>query len=173
MRVSDQKMSLETYRLILQPLSSEAFDDVYEIFINQFVRTYLFDNNILSKEQVEEFIQTSNETFAKKDYGLWLVRLRNTNTIIGFAGLWHFFNEGQPQLLYALLPEYTGEGFAAEASIELVKYCFERLRFAYLDASCDNPNISSHKTALRIGMKKLKEDVIDGKPLTFYRIEND
>ena len=47
------------------------------------------------------------------------------------------------------------------------------LGFIYLDASCGNPNISSHKTALRMGMKKLNEDVVDGKPLTFYIIEND
>lgn len=88
-------------------------------------------------------------------------------------GRWYFCSEDQPQLLYAVLPEYIGQGFATEALITIVKYCFEKLGFIYVDASCDNPNIPSHKTALRIGMKKLKEDVIDGKPLTFYRMEND
>jgi [ribosomal protein S5]-alanine N-acetyltransferase len=166
-------MNLETHRLTLQPFSDDNFGFIYEMFTNEFVRTYLFDNNILDREHVKGFIQTSNKTFATIGYGLWLLRLRNTNAIIGFAGLWQFFNEDQPQLLYALLPKYTGRGFAAEASIAIVKYCFGKLGFVYLDASCDNPNIPSHKTALRIGMEKLKEDVIDGKALTFYRIEND
>ncbi|WP_394336181.1 hypothetical protein [Adhaeribacter arboris] len=35
---------------------------------------------------------------------------------MGFAGLWFFFEEDQPHLLYGLLPEYTKSGLATEAA---------------------------------------------------------
>lgn len=163
-------MNLESHRLILQPVLNKDFEAVYDIFTNEFVRTYLFDNNILDEAQVKEFVRISNDTFEKKSYGLWLLKLRIAEQHIGFAGLWHFFEEDQPQLLYALLPDYTGQGLASEASTQIVNYSFEKLGLPYVDASCDKANIASHKTASRIGMKKFKEEVVDGKPLTFYRI---
>jgi len=90
--------------------------------------------------------------------------------MIGLAGLWIFFEETQPQLLYALLPQYTKVGYAKEASWKIMEYAFNQLGFTYLDASCDSPNIASHKVALSLGMKKVKEEIIENKPLTFYRI---
>ena len=43
-------------------------------------------------------------------------RYNDTDITIGMVGLWEFFDEPQPQLLYALLPEHTGKGIADEAS---------------------------------------------------------
>jgi ribosomal-protein-alanine N-acetyltransferase len=88
------------------------------------------------------------------------------------VGLWEFFDEPRPQLLYALLPDYLGKGIAAEASREIIRYSFDTLGFNYLCASCDTPNEASHKVAERLGMVKTREETINGKPITFYRIEN-
>ncbi|MGE0589979.1 MAG: GNAT family N-acetyltransferase, partial [Cyclobacteriaceae bacterium] len=92
---------------------------------------------------------------------------------IGFAGLKSFFEESQPQLLYALLPDYTGQGLALDAAAAIVRYCFEELGFDYLEASCDIPNLPSQRVAERIGMRKVEERTVDDKSLAFYRIENE
>jgi ribosomal-protein-alanine N-acetyltransferase len=86
-------------------------------------------------------------------------------------GLWHFFDERQPQLLYALLPDFTGRGYAAEGARRIVEYAFAELGLDYLDASCDVPNAASQRTAERLGMKKYKEEVKNGLPTLFYRLE--
>jgi len=45
-------MNLETDRLIMVPAKADNFDDIYKVFTNEFVRKYLCDDTILSKEQV-------------------------------------------------------------------------------------------------------------------------
>jgi len=58
--------------------------------------------------------------------------LKNENTYAGFAGLWSFFGEDQPQLLYALAPNEIKKGYAAEASKAVINYAFNKLKFKYL-----------------------------------------
>lgn len=163
-------MKLETHRLLLLPIRTDLFEDIYKIFTDEFVRKYLCDDIVLSKDQVQLFIETSDKMFSEKNYGLWSLYTKETNTMIGFSGLWSFFDEHQPQLIYALLPQYTKFGYAKEASLAITEYVFNKIGFTFIDASCDTPNIDSHKVALSIGMSKLKEEIIDNKPITFYRI---
>lgn len=165
-------MKLETERLILEPVSLDKLGTLWGIIIDPFVRKYLFDNTELSREQVQEFIEVSNQLFSDKKYGLWLIKLKENNQSIGFTGFWHFYDEYQPQLLYALLPNYTKLGYAKEASLKTIDYAWKNLRFDYIDASCDTPNIASLHTAISIGMTKTKDEVIDDKPISFFRIYN-
>lgn len=163
-------MKLTTIRLILEPFSENTFDEVYDIFTDPFVRMYLCDNRILDKEEVLSFLETSQKSFKDKQYGLWGLQVKGNEKLIGFAGLWNFFDESYPQLMYALLPDFTGKGYAKEASLKIIEYAFCGLGIPYLDASCDTPNKASHKTALAIGMKKVEEKSINNQPTTFYRI---
>jgi ribosomal-protein-alanine N-acetyltransferase len=163
-------MNLETDRLTLTPVSTDKFNDFYKVFTNEFVRKYLCDDTVLSQYQVQSFIDTSDKMFIEKQYGLWSIRTKETKAMIGFSGLWFFFDENQPQLLYALLPQYTKLGYAKEASLAIIGYAFNQIGFTFLDASCDTHNINSHKVALAVGMSKVREETIDNKPITFYRI---
>ncbi|MCU0440172.1 MAG: GNAT family N-acetyltransferase [Raineya sp.] len=166
-------MVLETKRIILEPVSFDRINTFYDIVTNPFVRKYLFDNNELEKDTVNEFVKISNQLFQNKNYGLWFIILKENQELIGFTGLWHFFEESQPQLLYALLPNYTKSGYAKEATQKVIEYALKNLKFDFLDASCDTSNLSSLHTATSIGMVKIKEEVIDNKPLTFFRVYNE
>jgi ribosomal-protein-alanine N-acetyltransferase len=142
------------------------------IVTNEYVRKYLFDNEVLDTHQIHDILLRSIESFKNNGYGLWLLEDALSQTTMGIVGLWEFFDEAQPQLLYALLPDFIGKGIAAEASRAIVRYSFDRLGFNYVSASCDTHNESSHKVAKRLGMVKTKEATINGKPTTFYSIEN-
>ena len=141
------------------------------IVTNEYVRKYLFDGEILEHIQIEDILNRSLLSFQRNGYGLWLIHHHASNYIAGMVGLWTFFDEPQPQLLYALLPECVGKGIASEASLEILRYSFRTLRFDYLIASCDTPNEDSHRVAKRIGMVKTKENITNGKATTFYKIE--
>ena len=65
--------------------------------------------------------------------------LKETNEVIGYTGLWYFFNEKQPQLIYALLKQFTKRGYALEASKAIIQYSFNTLGFQYLIAATDEP----------------------------------
>lgn len=162
---------LRTNCLALTPITSKDTDQVYLILTTEFVRKYLCDDAVLPREQIAEFAAYSERSFDEQGHGLWLIRFGEE--VIGLVGLCTFFDEDQPQLIYALLPEFVGKGFATEAARRIVVYCFNELSFKYIDASCDEPNLDSHKVADRLGMKLLKTETIGGKPIMFYRIVND
>ena len=164
-------MNLRTQRLTLTATTDNDFTSLTTIVTNEYVRKYLFDDEVLEPLQITDILYRSINSFQQKAYGLWLIRYDGSDDTIGMVGLWEFFEEPQPQLLYALLPEHTGKGIAAEASRAILQYSFDTLGFKYLDASCDTPNVSSHKVATRLGMVKTKEDKGNGKPITCYRIE--
>ena len=120
-------MVLETKRIILEPVSFDRINTFYDIVTNPFVRKYLFDNNELEKDTVNEFVKISNQLFQNKNYGLWFIILKENQELIGFTGLWHFFEESQPQLLYALLPNYTKSGYAKEATQKVIEYTMSKI----------------------------------------------
>ncbi|MDZ8105666.1 MAG: GNAT family N-acetyltransferase [Nostoc sp. DedQUE12a] len=162
---------LETQRLLLKPILKGGLNTLHAILIDSYVRRYLCDDKIFPLEQVEEMVSVSQNNFAEKRYGLWFIETKNEQEIIGFVGLWNFFEEVQPQLAYALLPQATKQGYATEAATKILEYSFDELNYQYLLASCDRPNLESQKVAERIGMIKVDEKIINGNPLVFFRVE--
>ncbi|MBW4670113.1 MAG: GNAT family N-acetyltransferase [Cyanomargarita calcarea GSE-NOS-MK-12-04C] len=161
----------ETQRLLLKPILESDLNALHYIFINPYVRKYLCDDNIFSLKQVEEMLVESQKLFNEKKFGLWFIHTKDEKEIIGFVGLWYFFDETQPQLVYALLPEATKKGYATEAAGKILEHCFDELGYQYLFASCDQPNLESKKVAERIGMREVEEKIVDGKPLLFFKVE--
>jgi len=162
---------LETQRLLLKPILESELSTLHAIFIDSYVRKYLCDGKILPLQQVEEMLTESQKNFKEKRFGLWFVETKSEKEIIGFVGLWDFFDEKQPQLVYALLPKATKKGYASEAATKILEYCFNELGYQYLLASCDQPNIESQKVAERIGMRKVDEKIVNGNPLVFFKVE--
>lgn len=163
-------MNLSTERLRLIPIREMDWAILSRILNDFSVRQYLCDDRILTENDINQMILSSQLYFQDKKYGLWFIVAENSLEIVGFVGLWHFFAEIQPQLSYALLPQFTGYGFATEAAKRIIDYSFQELDFKYLTASCDRLNSASQKVLVRLGMGKWKEEIIDGRPLIFYQI---
>lgn len=162
---------LETSRLTLKPTSMEDIEIFHQIMIDLYVRKYLCDDKIFSLQQIKEMLKVSERLFISEKLGLWFIETKIKQKVIGFVGLWYFFEEAQPQLAYALLPSATKQGYATEAATKIVQYCFEQLGYDYLVASADKPNLESHKLAKRLGMQQVVEKKINGNPTLFFRIE--
>ncbi len=163
-------MNLSTARLRLTPIQEIDWDILARILNDFSVRQYLCDDRILTENEINEIILTSQLSFQNNKYGLWFIIEKTSREIVGFVGLWHFFAEIQPQLSYALLPQFTGSGFATEAAKRIINYSFKELSFKYLTASCDRPNLASQKVLVTLGMGKLKEETIDGRSLIIYQM---
>lgn len=162
---------LETQRLVLKPILESDSNTFYQIFTDPFVRKYLCDDRIFSQQQVEEMLLENKKQFEEQEFGLWFIGVKSEKEIIGFVGLWYFFEEEQPQLIYALLPKATKKGYATEAATKILEYGFEKLGYKYLLVSCDRPNIDSQKVATRLGMKQVEEKMVNGNPILFFRID--
>lgn len=162
---------LETPRLILKPILTKDIETFHHIILDSYVRKYLCDDKIFSKKQTAEMLEESEKLFALEKLVLWFIETKSDAEIIGFVGLWYFFEETQPQLAYALLPKATKKGYATEAASKILEYCFNQLGYDYLIASTDRPNFESHQVAKRLGMKQVEERNINHNPTLFFRIE--
>ncbi|MEM9897408.1 MAG: GNAT family N-acetyltransferase, partial [Bacteroidota bacterium] len=142
-----------TERLVLTPFRNEDYDLFHQINIDPFIRKFMWDDETISLDTAKEIMQVNESYFEKDNFGIWKVILKETDELIGYSGLWYFFEEKQPQLIYALFKQYTKNGFALESSKAVIEYCFQTLGFTYLIAATDELHLTSQKVAKGLGMK--------------------
>ncbi|NND08972.1 MAG: GNAT family N-acetyltransferase [Saprospiraceae bacterium] len=163
---------LTTQRLKLQPFRKQDFTILHQMFTDPFVRKYLWDDDEIAQEESKSILD-QNELDLKQDgWALWKILAKPEWEPVGFAGLWPFFEEPQPQLLYGLLPLFCGKGYATDAAKAVVHYAFRHLKFSYIDAAVDEPNIRSIRFNNRLGMLPIKRISKDVNTTLFHRILN-
>lgn len=162
---------LQTQRITLLPFKAEDLSLFHQLNIDPFIRKYLWDDEIIPLNLSKEILQTNERYFKERNYGLWKIILKASNEVIGYTGLWFFFEEPQPQLIYAIQEAHTGKGLATEAAKTIIDYTFNELKFDYLIAATDEPHLSSQKVAQRLGMHLSEKRLENDKPTLFYRIE--
>lgn len=166
------KPVFETGRLKLVPFDTADINLLHQTLTDPFVRKYLMDDEVITFEKAAAFIGINERCFTDGGWGLWKIFVKAENVFAGIAGLWCFFGEQQPQLLYALLPDQTKQGYAIEASKAIIDYAFNGLQFKYLNASCDTPNAASREVCKKLNMKEAGEAEINSHMTTFYRLES-
>lgn len=135
---------LETKRLTLRKiLLSDA------PFIKQLVNTegwleFIGDREVTDIETAQSFIQTwALERYEKYNYGPYLVSLKDEP--IGVNGLFKRDFLTHPDLGFAFLPRYMGEGYAAESSKAIIDYacdmCFEKLGAITMTTNSSSKNL--------------------------------
>ncbi len=162
---------LNTDRLHLSPFSIKQHASLHQLFTHPFIREFLWDDVIISPQETRKILEQNEQFFNKYSWGLWQLKLEHAAPPIGFVGLWPFFEQPQPQLLYGLLPDYTGQGLATEAAKKILAYAAKQLDFKFLTAATDIPNLASQKVLERIGMKKTEERIESGKATYFFTID--
>ena len=168
-----KNFTLTTNRLTLVPFTQNESELFQEINNDPFVRKYLWDDEVIDESLTKEILSQNAKHFEEDDFGLWKMIDSENSLVIGYVGLWYFFDEPQPQLIYALLPEFTKKGFAKEASLKILCYAFEYLQFSYLIAATYEGHKESQKVAESIGMSFFETKIQDGKSTSFFRIDRD
>lgn len=165
--------SWQTDRLSLEPFTPSDLELLHQLFTDEAIRQYLWDDLVIDVGQTEDILKVNEILLNTRGFGLWKVIHQQTKQVIGFTGLWFFFEEPQPQLLYGLLPVYWRQGFATEAARSIVRYAFSELGFDYLIAATDPPNEASSSVAIKLGMKMIESKVVEGKMTLFWRVEKE
>lgn len=165
--------TLETNRLSITPFSQQDGPLLHRIFTDETVRKFLWDDVIITEGEVEDILKVNDMLQSKRRFGLWKVTRKEDAVVVGFTGLWFFFDEPQPQLLYGLMPAFSRNGYATEAAAAIIRYAFDELGFDYVHAATDPPNTASNQVAQRLGMTLTDTQIMEGKPTMFWRIDKD
>lgn len=150
--------AFETARLALRPLSGADLDAAHRISNDPLVRRYLWDDEPVSKAAVEGVISRSLKTFDEEGFGLFGVRLRDSDgELIGYCGPLHLEATERVELLYAFLPKWWGRGLATEAARACLRFAFEDTDLEQVVAGADPPNTASLRVIQKLGMVPIGE----------------
>ena len=150
-------MILETERLYLREMNQSDFEDLAEILQNPRVM-YAYEHDF-SDNDVQEWLDRQITRYKKYGFGLWAVILKNTDEMIGQAGLTMQSYKGTEvlEIGYLLKERFWHYGYASEAANGCKKYAFEQLNRDKVYSIIKSDNYASMKVAKSMGMKKEDE----------------
>ena len=64
--------------------------------------------------RTREIVEKSKALFDERGFGIWGIRERGSNELIGFAGYWHFRTPPSLELLFGVAPSHWHRGIATE-----------------------------------------------------------
>lgn len=165
---------LHTERLMLRPCTLADLDAVHELWTDPDIRRFLFDDRPLSRQEANDFLAPSDESFAQQGYGLWLffersgdAPLGQSSTIAGFSGLMAVPDQ-PPSVVFGTRPPLWGRGYAREATAAVLHYIFDELGLKQVVADVDEPNTASIRVLEGLGMVPTGRAVVNDRPLLYY-----
>ena len=96
------KPILETERLVLRPLSADDADSLHRISNEPNVRLYLWDNEPVSQATVKDLIAQSDRMLSEEKIGVFGVRMRGREDLLGLCGFVRLEGMQEPVLWYEL-----------------------------------------------------------------------
>lgn len=151
------KIVIETDRLILQEMAYGNFDALKAVLgddINMKHYPYSFDD-----ERINKWISKNIERYKNDGFGLWAVVLKENGMVIGDCGLTMQLIDGDllPEVGYHIHRNYQKKGYASEAAKAVIDLSFTKYPFPYIYAYMKYSNTASQATAMKCGMKYIKE----------------
>ena len=145
-------MIFETERLYLRKITQDDLADLAEILQNPNVM-YAYEHDF-SDNDVQVWLNRQIERYNKNGVGLWAVILKDTNEMIGQAGLTMqpYKNTEVLEIGYLLKEKFWHFGYGG-----CKKYAFENLHENKVCSIIKADNLASIKVAESIGMSKEDE----------------
>src|SRR5829696_8325302 len=145
---------LETQRLILRRLTLDDAQFVVALLNEPSFLRYIGDKKVRSLEDARQYILTGPvASYEQHGFGLCLVELKESKTPIGICGLVKREELPDPDIGFALLPDFWNKGFAFEAALAVVRDAHERLSLQRLLAITSLDNEASIKLLERLGFR--------------------
>ena len=155
--VTDQqteKWRLETERLRLRAVTINDAALMLAVWNDPAFIRNVSDRGIRTHEQARLAIQDGAvQLFETYGYGPCSMSLKSTGEMIGICGLFKRDNLDDPDIGFAVLPDFCGQGYAGEAASAIVKYARSELGIKVLTAIVSPANTASIGLIEKLGLK--------------------
>ena len=150
---------LETERLLLRPFTLDDAPFALTLLNEPSFLHFIGDKNVRSHEAARQYIQTGPlASYERNGFGLLVVELNDSHTPIGMCGLLKREELPAPDIGFAFLPDYWGQGFAFEAASAVMKDAGERRKLTQVLAIVNPDNDASIKLLERLGLRFVREN---------------
>lgn len=153
---------LETQRLMLRPLTVDDASFILTLLNEPSFLRFIGDKNVRNLEDARQYILTGPvASYERHGIGLLLVQLRESQVPIGLCGLLKRDDLPDPDIGFAFIPEYWGQGLAFEAATAVMNDARENLKLTAILAIVNPDNDDSIKLLQRLGLRfdRMKGDV--------------
>lgn len=156
------KVVLETERTYLREMDDSDLSSLLKIISNP--------TNLTDEEYGIKWINWCKDSYQKYGFGHLAVILKDTNKMIGSAGVSMQFidDEWKPEIGYHIRKDYQRRGLAKEVASALRDYFFAHYDYDEVYSYMEEDNLPSYKTALSIGMEFLH--LYEGRDNRIYRV---
>lgn len=148
----------QTERLCLREFNINDSDAIFD-YAGNAENTVFMEWGPESREEVQNYLlsRLKDQITEPRTCFDFAVCLKETGTLIGSMGLFLDGKRTQAELGYIFNSKFWGNGFAAEAAAEILKFGFMNLDLHRIYAKCDAENLPSENVMKRIGMRKEAE----------------
>jgi RimJ/RimL family protein N-acetyltransferase len=148
--------TLASPRLTYHRLTADNLSAFHALATDEHIRCYLLDGEVVDRVWCEAQLAASETLFAERGVGLWLTSSTgDPDQPLGFCGFIRFPETGpEPQLLYALLERFTGQGYATEMATALVEVVRANTSAREIISAVDEPNAASCRVLEKLGFQQ-------------------
>lgn len=162
---------LDTKRCYLEELSLEDLDELYEIYEGPGMTAYV--EALYDREKEEEYERAYiKNMYGFFGYGMWLVREKETDKLIGRAGLENheYDGEWELELGYLIAVPYQRQGYAYEVCRAVIEYAREYLEYDFIHCRIEPDNKASVALAKKLGFQRIGTLEENGHHYDRYRL---
>ncbi len=165
---------VETERLILKEFNLTDAPFILELVNDPSWLQYIGDRDVHTMAEARLYLQTGPlDSYQRFGFGLYLTWLKKEETPIGMCGFVKRPSLPDVDIGYALLPQFTGQGFAFEAAIAVMNYGKTTLGLKRLAAVTAPDNTRSIKLLEKLGFhfEKMVRLAPEAQKIRMYVIE--
>ncbi|MEQ8629220.1 GNAT family N-acetyltransferase [Ekhidna sp.] len=142
-------MTLETERLQIRLPSTSDVAFFYKLMNTDMWIKHIGDRGINSMEKAVEYIESLKSKYHSVGFTLYVIT--QSKTPIGLCGLLKRDYLDHPDLGFALLPDFMGNGYIQEAATSILNDVFQNQEFSKILAITSPNNMASQSTLERLG----------------------
>lgn len=144
----------ETERLILQPMSVDDKEFIFELYNRPKFIKYIGERGIKTLFDAENYILNRFlPQFDKLGYGNYLVVTKDKGDKIGGVGIFEREGLDVVDIGFSLLEEFEGKGYAYEAAQKVKSIGMDDFGLKKISAITSKDNFSSQKLIEKLGLK--------------------
>ncbi len=133
---------------------------------------FIGNRNVKTEKQAKKYIKEGPvKSYKDNGFGLWLVVRKEDGLAIGMCGILNRTNLSTPDIGFAFLPQFYGQGYAFEIATATLAYAKEHLQIPVVSAITLPDNKRSIKLIEKLGLKYIETIYLTGEKenLLLYR----
>jgi RimJ/RimL family protein N-acetyltransferase len=169
------KTVLETKRLLLREFTLEDTAFIIRLLNSPGWLQFIGDRNVKNEAQAIDYLHNGPfKSYRDNGYGLYAVTLKDGNILIGMCGILKRPTLDYPDIGFAFLPDFMGNGYAFEAASATLNHAHQYLHLPTICAITDPANTASIRLLEKIGMSFVKSFQFSesNESLSLYKIHS-